>query len=474
MVVTTAGVSVVIATSIDSTATLGFIELDVLTGFFAVAVANGTNLICAVYNNAGVVQGSAYSVGDTLNSTSYPQTKLVNDGIQFWLCWFSSAANGLYVISLSTAGVAGTAATSLGVATLSASTYALDVDVINGLLVVLAASSATAGQYWMTVALPDASLGTIAPSLRTIPTVFGSAAATTGTLWPKVLSGGGGLYLGSSPPSGQPVTPAFNGDFTAILGYDQQSTARTFVGIQKVEASAVVGLAQAAVTAGLPGTSFPVNPGQGEYPSNAIGGSPGIAFNHIGGTPAGTAGVLYSVGVALAGLAQGLTGAAISTVIPAGTVVAFAGGALPLGWLFPYGQAISRVSYAALFAALGTTYGVGDGSTTFNVPDLRGRVVAAADALGGTPASRLGSGATGGITGGAVPGAVGGEQSHVQTTAEMVAHTHSMNAVSGSNSSSTGGPVQGSGAAGTTGSTGSGTAANITQPTIVTNYIIKT
>lgn len=57
--------------------------------------------------------------------------------------------------------------------------------------------------------------------------------------------------------------------------------------------------------------------------------------------------------------------------LPAGVTVPYAGAISPTGWLLCNGQAVSRTSYPRLFAAIGTTYGVGDGSTTFNVPDLR-------------------------------------------------------------------------------------------------------
>jgi len=60
--------------------------------------------------------------------------------------------------------------------------------------------------------------------------------------------------------------------------------------------------------------------------------------------------------------------------IPAGTVNDYAGGTAPSGWLICDGSAVSRTTYAGLFTAISTTYGVGDGSTTFNLPDLRGRV----------------------------------------------------------------------------------------------------
>lgn len=60
-----------------------------------------------------------------------------------------------------------------------------------------------------------------------------------------------------------------------------------------------------------------------------------------------------------------------STAIPpTGAIMPFAGSSAPAGWLLCQGQAISRTTYATLFAVIGTTYGVGDGSTTFNLPDL--------------------------------------------------------------------------------------------------------
>lgn len=57
--------------------------------------------------------------------------------------------------------------------------------------------------------------------------------------------------------------------------------------------------------------------------------------------------------------------------VPAGAVMNFARNTPPTGWLKANGAAVSRTTYAALFAAIGTTFGVGDGSTTFNLPDLR-------------------------------------------------------------------------------------------------------
>jgi microcystin-dependent protein len=67
-----------------------------------------------------------------------------------------------------------------------------------------------------------------------------------------------------------------------------------------------------------------------------------------------------------------IAGAAAATV-PSGSVMTFAMNTAPTGWLKANGAAVSRTTYAALFSAIGTTFGVGDGSTTFNLPDMRGR-----------------------------------------------------------------------------------------------------
>ena len=64
---------------------------------------------------------------------------------------------------------------------------------------------------------------------------------------------------------------------------------------------------------------------------------------------------------------------------PIGAITSYAGDTAPVNWLICDGRAISRITYADLFDAIGTTYGVGDGSTTFNLPNLKGRVVTGLD-----------------------------------------------------------------------------------------------
>jgi len=102
-----------------------------------------------------------------------------------------------------------------------------------------------------------------------------------------------------------------------------------------------------------------------------------------------------------------MRGASIS---PTGTVADYAGSSVPSGWLECAGTAVSRTTYAALFAAIGTTWGSGDGSTTFNLPDFRGR-------------ARIGKGTGSGLTARSLA-ATGGVETHPLTEAELATHTH--------------------------------------------------
>jgi len=157
----------------------------------------------------------------------------------------------------------------------------------------------------------------------------------------------------------------------------------------------------------------------------------------------------------------------------AGFVVQHAGSTEPSGWIFTFGQAISRTTFSDLFAVISTTYGVGDGSTTFNVPDIRGRVVAGRDDMGGVSANRL-TDQSGGVDGD-VLGDTGGDETHQLTETELAAHTHTTPGAQGDNSTVR---FEGGGASTTfnvsTSSTGGDTAHNNVQPTIILNYIIKT
>lgn len=113
-------------------------------------------------------------------------------------------------------------------------------------------------------------------------------------------------------------------------------------------------------------------------------------------------------------------------VPPPGSIMDYAGTSAPSGWLFCYGQAVSRTTYAALFAAISTTFGSGDGSTTFNLPDCRGRVSAGKDDMGGTSANRL-TNQSGGLNGDTL-GATGGAETHTLTESQIAEHNHTATA----------------------------------------------
>lgn len=163
------------------------------------------------------------------------------------------------------------------------------------------------------------------------------------------------------------------------------------------------------------------------------------------------------------------------TVLPSGLMMDFAGETAPAGWLICDGSAVSRTTYAGLFATIGTTWGIGNGTTTFNLPDLRRRVTVGA---GGTSTSILGN----------VVGNVGGAETHLITQTEMPAHTHGAAPitllVNDSNGDYANGVritpsiinqpvIEGGFVSGNTASTGGADPMSLMQPSAVVNKIIR-
>ena len=162
-------------------------------------------------------------------------------------------------------------------------------------------------------------------------------------------------------------------------------------------------------------------------------------------------------------------------VIPVGVCMPYGGSSAPANWVLAFGQSLDRTTFSAAFAVFGTTYGSGDGSTTFNLPDLRGRVAAGVDNMGGSAASRLTS--TTMSPNGNTAGATGGSQTHTLTDAEVPATAINLQMdTTGSGSNGNKPAAGGNGyAVNGTGSTvnGGGQPHNVTQPTLLMNYICK-
>lgn len=165
---------------------------------------------------------------------------------------------------------------------------------------------------------------------------------------------------------------------------------------------------------------------------------------------------------------------AVPAAIPAGVMVPFAGDipAIPAGWLLCRGALVNRTTYAALFAAIGTRYGVGDGSTTFNLPHMGiGRVPVGAD-----PTDPDFSWAT---------APTGGAKNVTLTTAQMPNHGHNVQTINGMNLGIPGGTQWSDVPTGvaqgastripfTASGTGGGGAHNNMPPFMTVHWVIKT
>jgi microcystin-dependent protein len=154
-----------------------------------------------------------------------------------------------------------------------------------------------------------------------------------------------------------------------------------------------------------------------------------------------------------------------NSAIGSGTILMFGGASAPSQWLLCNGAEVNRSAYQPLFDVIGTTYGIGNGTTTFNLPDLRGRV-----AIGAGQGQSLANRAL---------ASKGGEEAHILTVNEMPTHTHNLHAwrrhISGNDDD-----LDASVLTSTTGLTGyidpvgGGIAHNTMPPYLTLNFIIKT
>lgn len=156
----------------------------------------------------------------------------------------------------------------------------------------------------------------------------------------------------------------------------------------------------------------------------------------------------------------------VTDTLPVGTIIPYAGTTIPSNYMKCEGQELSRIEYDILFSAIGTTYGVGDGTTTFNLPNLKGRVITGIDS-NDTAFDTLGE--------------KGGEKTHTLTIQEIPSHSHNITYIKSAstplNSNGLSGYSENNNGVGTNTNaiqnTGEDQAHNNLQPYIVLNYIIK-
>jgi len=151
--------------------------------------------------------------------------------------------------------------------------------------------------------------------------------------------------------------------------------------------------------------------------------------------------------------------------VPTGAILPWGGlsSNVPTGYILGDGSAVSRTTYSALFGVIGTSYGPGDGTTTFNLPNGKGKVLIGAD----------------GTTEFLAPGQFGGEKYHTLTVGELPQHTHNftaaINFVNGFSGEGTSAPRDGPNTGTTDGGTGGGQPHNNLQPyQVIGGVIVKT
>lgn len=166
---------------------------------------------------------------------------------------------------------------------------------------------------------------------------------------------------------------------------------------------------------------------------------------------------------------QVVGGAVTGDTLPIGTIIAYGSYNIPTGWLGCNGQAISRTVYGKLFSIIGTYFGEGDGSTTFNVPNLNNYSTPIGYVYGEEQSER------------GYIGTTGGAETHAMTIYELAPHTHNFNRTwGGSLSQDTSEKKVQAGYGdssywtdGVTESAGEGDPFSLMQPYVTTNYIIK-
>lgn len=268
-VITTAGAIVKAIASLDATSGMSwYSNLAVMTGYFAVGMANGTDQKAYIFDNAGTQQGSPFSAATTAG-TGFSRTKIISDGAAFWLIWHRNSDSKCCTTKLP---VSGTGYTTV-VTTTSTTQYNFHIDVFydNGLICAISMTGTnTAPTFWV--------ISTVTGGLvDSAGTAFGVAPGTSCGTFPRVIAGG---------------------DRSFVASYDYVSTASTLLCVGKYAKTSVIGVVQSAAVADAKVRMYSQ---AGAYEINAVLGSV-AGFDHTTNSLTGNKGAILPLGVTLRGI----------------------------------------------------------------------------------------------------------------------------------------------------------------------------
>ncbi|MGZ4954440.1 MAG: hypothetical protein ACXV8Q_04945 [Methylobacter sp.] len=245
-IVTVGGASVLAFANLNTTANNVTPDLSVMSSYYGVSWANGSNQLGFVFNNSGALQGSGFSGSTTISTIA--KSRLVNDGSKFWLLWSRSSDSKMVLTKLPTTGTGYVTS----VVTLGTTQYSFYMDAFceNGCI----------------IAMSMAGTGTTAPTIWVISTANGTLISTSGTTFGSAPSGSTGTY-------GRIIS---GGDGAFICVYDYSSSVATNLCVGKYVNTAIIGVTSTAVAAGALAT---LASSAGPYITNPIAGSPSKAFD---------------------------------------------------------------------------------------------------------------------------------------------------------------------------------------------------
>ncbi len=251
--------------------------------------------------------------------------------------------------------------------------------VVFGIVSAASPASYTVTTFGKVTQLSGLSAGTLYYLSDTNPGLMVSAEPTSATAISKpvfiatsstegVFINQRGIPVSFANVSGSQLLPSVTGQAGKVLTTDGVTSSWQSIGVKSISVGGITQTLQANGNVDITAV-----------PSHTHDYAPTVSPAFSGTPTAPTASVgTNTTQIATTAFVQG----AVSTVAgmtPAGVVMYFAGNSAPTGWLEANGAVVSRTTYAALFAAIGTTYGIGDGSTTFKLPDLRGEFIRSLD-----------------------------------------------------------------------------------------------